>query len=243
WRRVPAGDDHVLALWSSPEHADDFLDVEPAEFEAVRHLVHDDDIVLPALDALAALAPALLRQRAIAIDVFAGPGEAVAEGDDLDAHLARSPNLAPIRRLRLDELEHDDRHPAPPRAEEDAQGGRGLSLAIPRIDEHEPFRATIRMRPDGRLLFPFSGAAGVREVVERRIRARADLGAHPGAPVVAGASGAHACSTISMGPSCSMTSQRLTSSSRQNRRLTRACPIRNPHSSRSGSQRGSVGAT
>ena len=120
-----------------PQRGEDVVEVEPAEADRVGDLVEDDDVVGAGVELLLAELPATLRQRPVVLEVLRGPGEAGAHRDQLDAHLLRRPLFAEVRRLRLHEGEHADAHAAAPGARDQAEGGRGLPLAVAGVEQDE----------------------------------------------------------------------------------------------------------
>src|SRR3954452_18088879 len=115
---IPSGDHDMLARRTTPEHVEHLLDLEPAESEAVGQLVQHDDGVGVALDSDSATIPSFTRQRAIVLEIGAGPGEPAAQGNYLNPKFACRARLAPVAALDLDELEHGDAQTLTPRPQE-----------------------------------------------------------------------------------------------------------------------------
>src|SRR5216684_5419700 len=176
---VAAGADDVDALGTVFQSFDDFGGVEHFVADGVVDFVEDDEIVLAAVDGIAAGLPAFLRQLDVGRIGFgtADFDEAAAHGADFEFIVAEhfgSVELA-VMPGTLDELDHEDLEALAHGAKGGTESASGLALARPGVNDEQSFFFRHGLLFDE----PFQGAAKRLEFAESRVKGQVRVEANP----------------------------------------------------------------
>src|SRR5205814_1438734 len=87
--------------------------------------------------------PTMPRFGGALVKVLAQPRKAIAAADHLDVELAGGAMFSVVRGILLDELDNAGFHTPPPCPQDDSERGGGFALAIPGVDDHQPFAACL----------------------------------------------------------------------------------------------------
>src|SRR4051812_41911123 len=146
-RCVAAREHDVLEARAIAQRRDHVVEVDPAPLDRIRDLVEQEELVALLRDHPLDARPALARLVGGLLEILREPRPAVAHLLPVDAAERRGGlRLADLPLAGLDELEDAAAVPSRPRAEEHAERGGALALAVPGQDDDQ--RAVAALSPE-----------------------------------------------------------------------------------------------